>query len=82
MQVVEDGVGEFLLRAGMSVSSKRWIKRPLLFMANSQLNRAVRALPIWMRPVGDGAKRTVTVMGGAYRMLLLIDRRAPARRQT
>ena len=31
-------------------------------MANSQLNSAVRALPIWMWPVGDGAKRTVTVM--------------------
>ena len=28
-------------------------------MANSQFSIAVRALPIWMRPVGEGAKRTV-----------------------
>jgi hypothetical protein len=27
-------------------------------LTKSQLSNAVRALPIWMRPVGDGAKRT------------------------
>ena len=26
------------------------------------IEQGVRALPIWMLPVGDGAKRTVTVM--------------------
>ena len=44
------------------MSSNRSTKRPSFFSANSQLNKAVRALPIWMLPVGDGAKRTVTVM--------------------
>src|SRR5690606_28636792 len=47
-----------------SVSSKRRVKRPLCFSANSQLNSAVRALPMWMWPVGDGAKRTVMVISG------------------
>src|SRR5215212_5982354 len=28
--------------------------------ANSQLNKAVRAPPIWRNPVGDGAKRVTT----------------------
>lgn len=41
-----------------SVSSKRSTKRPPPRRASSALSRAVRALPIWMRPVGDGAKRT------------------------
>ncbi len=45
-----------------SVSSKRRMKRPRSRSANSQLSKAVRALPMWMRPVGEGAKRTV---GGA-----------------
>src|SRR5262245_4066386 len=45
-----------------SVSSKRSTKRPPFFSTNSQLNSAVRVLPMWMLPVGDGAKRTVTVM--------------------
>src|ERR1700683_4949445 len=35
------------------------MKRPPLRAAKSQLSKAVRALPIWMRPVGDGAKRTM-----------------------
>src|SRR5260370_419486 len=30
--------------------------------ANSQLNSAVRAPPIWRKPVGEGAKRTTTLM--------------------
>ena len=41
-----------------SVSSKRRMNVPPRRRANSQLSRAVRALPIWMRPVGEGAKRT------------------------
>jgi hypothetical protein len=28
---------------------------------NSQFNNALRALPMWIRPVGEGAKRTIGV---------------------
>src|ERR1700761_6873560 len=33
---------------------------PPSFFANSQFSNAVRALPACSRPVGDGAKRTLT----------------------
>src|SRR3546814_3768865 len=33
---------------------------PPWWRANSQLNSAVRAPPIWRKPVGDGAKRVTT----------------------
>src|SRR5450755_2046309 len=33
---------------------------PPAFFANSQFSSAVRALPTCSRPVGDGAKRTLT----------------------
>src|SRR5215212_8606950 len=36
---------------------------PLFFRAMSQLRTAVRALPKCMRPVGEGAKRTIVVIG-------------------
>ncbi len=45
-----------------SVSSRRRRKRPPCFRANSQLNSAVRILPACSRPVGLGAKLTVTVI--------------------
>src|SRR6185312_4041577 len=43
-----------------SVSSMRRMKRPPIFFANRALTIAVRALPTCSRPVGDGAKRTLT----------------------
>jgi hypothetical protein len=36
----------------------RSTKTPLFPRAKSQLNSAVRALPTWKNPVGEGAKRT------------------------
>src|SRR3974390_1015026 len=42
----------------VSVSSMRRTKVPPCWRAYSQLNRAVRALPTWKYPVGEGAKRT------------------------
>jgi hypothetical protein len=30
------------------------------------LNNAVRAPPIWRKPVGEGAKRTTTLMGRGF----------------
>src|SRR6266850_2092052 len=47
----------------LSVSSMRSRKVPPLFRAYSQLKSAVRAPPTWRYPVGEGAKRTRTVMG-------------------
>jgi hypothetical protein len=44
-----------------SVSSKRRMNRPAPRRANNQFNNAVRALPMWMRPVGECAKRTIGV---------------------
>jgi len=44
-----------------SVSSKRRMNRPAPRRANNQFNNAVRALPMWMRPVGEGAKRTIGI---------------------
>jgi hypothetical protein len=35
-------------------------------LAKSQLNSAVRAPPIWRKPVGEGAKRTVTVIAARF----------------
>ena len=44
----ESCVGIFRRERTISVSSKRSMKWPSFFSANSQLNKAVRALPIWM----------------------------------
>src|SRR2546423_1489464 len=46
-----------------SVSSTRMMNVPPWCFANSQLKIAVRAPPTWRCPVGDGAKRTRTVIG-------------------
>src|SRR5229473_2889584 len=53
-----------------SVSSMRSRKIPpspcsWWWRAKSQLNSAVRAPPMWRKPVGEGAKRTTTAMTGA-----------------
>ncbi len=45
-----------------SVSSMRSRNAPPWWRAKSQLNKAVRAPPICRNPVGEGAKRTVTVI--------------------
>ena len=42
----------------VSVSSIRRMKLPLPCRASNQLNKAVRALPTWRWPVGDGANLT------------------------
>ena len=44
-----------------SVSSMRRIMVPPLWRAYSQLKMNVRALPMWRKPVGDGAKRTLSI---------------------
>ena len=44
-----------------SVSSIRRRNRPPWWRANSQLNSAVRAPPMCRKPVGEGAKRVMTV---------------------
>src|SRR3546814_668991 len=44
-----------------SVSSRRSRKRPPFFRAHIQLSSAVRFLPTFRLPVGEGAKRVVTV---------------------
>src|SRR5215469_1084349 len=49
-----------------SVSSMRSRKMPPWCRAKSQLKSAVRALPMCRKPVGDGAKRTVTVIPGGW----------------
>jgi len=49
-------VASSVLRA-RSVSSTRSLKVPPIFLAKYQLNKAVRAPPIWRYPVGEGAKR-------------------------
>jgi hypothetical protein len=46
-----------------SVSSMRRSIVPPCRRANSQLNRAVRAPPMWRKPVGEGAKRVTTADG-------------------
>src|SRR5262249_14779305 len=39
----------------------------LWWRANSQLNSAVRAPPMWRKPVGEGAKRvTIVILEGPY----------------
>ena len=48
-----------------SVSSMRSSIVPPWRRACSQLNRAVRAPPMWRKPVGDGAKRVITGSGMA-----------------
>src|SRR4051794_20684071 len=48
----------------VSVSSIRRMKTPPSWRANSQLNRAVRPLPTWKYPVGEGAKRTRGALTG------------------
>src|SRR5215467_6319492 len=45
-----------------SVSSMRSRNLPPWWRAKSQLDSAVRALPICRNPVGEGAKRTTTVI--------------------
>ena len=47
-----------------SVSSIRRMKMPPWWRANAQENSAVRAPPMWRKPVGDGAKRVRTVGSG------------------
>ena len=49
-----------------SVSSILRMKRPPCLRAHSQLCSAVRILPTWSRPVGEGAKRVTTDMAGLY----------------
>src|SRR5580693_4942662 len=49
-----------------SVSSTRRMNLPLMRRAYSQQNSAVRAPPTCSRPVGLGAKRVTTVIGGAH----------------
>ena len=48
------------LDLSVSVSSILSRKEPLFFLAYSQLNRAVRAVPICKLPVGLGASLTLT----------------------
>src|SRR5215831_1696373 len=50
-----------LVDRSRSVSSIRSSILPPCFFANSQLNSAVRAPPIWRKPVGEGANRVTTV---------------------
>ena len=49
------------LDLSLSVSSIRRRNFPLLLLANSQLKRAVLAVPICSVPVGLGASLTLTV---------------------
>src|SRR5262245_36225381 len=42
------------------------MKRPPARRATHQLSKAGRALPIWIRPVGEGAKRTTGGMARSY----------------
>ena len=51
---------------------------PPFCRAKSQLNRAVRALPTWRWPVGEGAKRTRTGEFGVTRKMLA-DHHSPRR---
>src|SRR6266496_53145 len=51
----------------MSVFSIRSRHAPPCWRANSQLKRNVRAVPTCRNPVGDGAMRTRTATGAAYR---------------
>ena len=48
----------------MSVSSMRSTNVPPWAFANSQFTSAVRMFPTCSLPVGEGAKRTLTVMCG------------------
>ena len=60
-----DRVDERLARAlGIGIVDAQQ-ELPPLARANSALWSAVRILPTWSRPVGDGAKRVVTVMVAA-----------------
>src|SRR5664280_2261614 len=56
-----------------SVSSMRSTNVPPDWRATSQLNSAVRALPTWKYPVGDGAKRTLGASPGTPRLLVFDD---------
>jgi hypothetical protein len=49
------------LERSRSVSSMRSTSSPCSWRASSQLNSAVRAPPMCSAPVGEGAKRTLTV---------------------
>src|SRR5690242_19274271 len=55
-----------LVDRARSVSSIRSRNLPPWWRAKSQLKRAVRAPPIWRKPVGEGAKRTVTLMAARF----------------
>jgi hypothetical protein len=57
-QVGLDRVGVFRLRTFEIGVIEAKDERAPRRLANSQLSSAVRALPMWMRPVGEGAKRT------------------------
>jgi hypothetical protein len=56
-EVVDDACSYSLVERARSVSSMRKRTVPPCGIANSQFINAVRTLPTWMRPVGDGAKR-------------------------
>src|SRR3954469_1571199 len=49
-----------LVERTLSVSSILSRNLPPWWRANSQLNKAVRAPPMWRNPVGEGAKRVTT----------------------
>ena len=56
-----------------SVSSILSKKRPPWWRANSQLNTAVRAVPMCRVPVGLGANRTLTESGWTTLLSSVID---------
>src|SRR5262249_32252903 len=56
-----------------SVSSIRRTNVPPLRRAWSQLKIAVRAPPTWRNPVGEGAKRTQTLIASRPASVLLLD---------
>src|SRR5664279_2267375 len=56
-----------------SVSSMRSTNVPPDWRATNQLNSAVRALPTWKYPVGDGAKRTLGASLVTPRLLVFDD---------
>src|SRR6266849_2768676 len=59
-----------LVERSRSVSSIRSSILPPRFLAYSQLNSAVRAPPMWRKPVGEGAKRVTTGV------LFILERRS------
>ena len=49
-------------QCSLSVSSMRKTNVPPVWRAYAQLNRAVRTIPTWGLPVGEGQKRTRTLL--------------------